>query len=484
MAAPWTEKYRPRRLDQVSGNPQALAELRTWAESWKEGIPKVRTVILAGPPGCGKTSAAHALSEEYGWGLIELNASDARSAGAIKRVAGEGSLHETFSPTGEFFSTKRGQRKLIVLDEADNLYERAGEDAVAGGEDFSDRGGKRAIVETVVNTRQPIVLIANDGYALTRGMGERLTKAARVINFRRLPAPTVKRVLKEVAAAEGVIVSDDVLTRLVSQAEGDLRSAVNDLEAVASGRARVDLVGDLPLADRNRTASVFGAVATILKTTDARKAIKAARDVDEPPDFLLAWVDENMPQEYRNPRDLMTAYDLLSRADVFLGRTMRRQHYGLWGYATELLSGGVAAAKSQPYGTPPRYQFPSWIRRMGASKGQRGTRDAVAAKLGGLLHVGRHVATREFLPWIRSAMARDREFAESLSLRADLDEDEIRYLLAGQAPDSYIDEVVAHVEKQRAALPGSQAQFVVHEAPEEQPAPTSAKGRRATLGDF
>src|SRR5687768_5391800 len=101
MASPWSERHRPRSLQDVHGHPQAVATLKAWAEAWKVGRPPERGVILSGPPGTGKTSAAHALAAEMGWEVIELNASDARNATAIERVAGLGARHETFSATGE-----------------------------------------------------------------------------------------------------------------------------------------------------------------------------------------------------------------------------------------------------------------------------------------------------------------------------------------------------------------------------------------------
>ena len=156
----WTEKYRPKKLDEIVGNDNAIIELRKWANSWKEGKPKKNAVILSGKPGIGKTSVVIALAKDYGWTLLELNTSDARNAMKIKKVATSGAINETFDDQGRFISSNEGGRKLIMLDEADNLYER-----IEGGKDnqtndLSDKGGKKAIVETIKISNQPIVLIA------------------------------------------------------------------------------------------------------------------------------------------------------------------------------------------------------------------------------------------------------------------------------------------------------------------------------------
>ena len=121
----WTEKYRPKSLDEVVGNERAIIELTRWASEWNNGIPKKRAVILSGKPGTGKTSSALALANDFGWTVIELNASDARNATKIKNVATFGAMNETFSDDGKFITSHTGGKKLIILDEADNLYEKA-----------------------------------------------------------------------------------------------------------------------------------------------------------------------------------------------------------------------------------------------------------------------------------------------------------------------------------------------------------------------
>ena len=153
LAIEWAEKYRPQTLKEIIGNKKAVQDLQTWAEKWLSGIPERRAVILHGPAGVGKTSTAHALARDLGWEVIELNASDQRTAGVIEKVAGSAaSMNALF-----------GGKRLIILDEADNLHGTA------------DRGGMRAIAGIIKSTLQPIVLIANDIYGLTPNYPESLS---------------------------------------------------------------------------------------------------------------------------------------------------------------------------------------------------------------------------------------------------------------------------------------------------------------------
>ena len=61
----WAEKYRPQSLSDIIGNTKVINDLKSWAGSWGEKMIK-KGVILSGPPGCGKTSAAIALASDMG----------------------------------------------------------------------------------------------------------------------------------------------------------------------------------------------------------------------------------------------------------------------------------------------------------------------------------------------------------------------------------------------------------------------------------
>ncbi|NOR59423.1 MAG: AAA family ATPase, partial [Methanosarcinales archaeon] len=110
----WAEKYRPKNLTEVAGHRTIINDLVSWANKWETGVPKDKALIFYGKPGVGKTSAAYALAYQMGWDVIELNASDQRTAGIIQKIAGSASRMGTFDGTSG--------RRLIILDEADNLH--------------------------------------------------------------------------------------------------------------------------------------------------------------------------------------------------------------------------------------------------------------------------------------------------------------------------------------------------------------------------
>jgi len=429
----WAEKYRPKSLSEVAGNPTAIRDLRRWADSW-EHHPEKRAVVLSGPPGCGKTSAALALAADLGWTPVEMNASDARNATAVREVATRGATLQTFTATGEFVTARGGGRKLIILDEADHLFGN------------QDRGGVAQIVETVREARQPIVLIVNDYYALTRRSSS-LRTLARQIKFQRLRNDAVAAALRRIYSAEGIEASDEVLRRIGERAQGDLRSAVNDLQTVAMGRKRVGEEDLAVLGARDREVEVFTAMREIFESGDAARARAATENLDQSPEDLILWIDENLPIAYRDPKDLAEGFRALSRADIFLGRVPRRQHYRLWAFASDLMTAGVAVARRGRWAGG-QYRFPLWLAKMGRFRGTRATRGSLGAKVGRHVHLGSRGFLVEMLPAVRELFAQDPEFRVALTAACALDEKEVAFLL-GEAEDS---EAVKRVSAEAAKL--------------------------------
>ena len=426
-ASAWTEKYRPKSLSEVVGNAKAVAELRKWAEDWEHGHARKKAVILAGAPGTGKTSAAHALAADMKWGVLELNASDSRNYSAIKRVAFSGAVHDTFSDTGEFISARAGGRKLIILDEADQLHEST--ERGADGRDLGDRGGKRAIVETVSRTRQPVVLIVNDRYGLTREGGEALKDLCQVIRFDRIRRDVIRAALRRICESEGISWAPEALEELAARAGGDLRAAVNDLQSLTAGTMFLRMESLNALGSRDERAQIFDTVVDILKGTSVERARAAMRKLDETPEFVLLWLDENVPLEYRHPDDLDRAFGMLSRADVFLGRVSRRQQYSLWGYASDLMSAGVALAKRRKYSEFNRYRFPLWLVKRARLRGGNRVQRELLEKIGAYTHRSGYAARHQMLPLFRQLFDSDHNFAVRFVRELHLEPEHIAYIL-------------------------------------------------------
>ncbi|MDY7082671.1 MAG: AAA family ATPase, partial [Halobacteria archaeon] len=206
----WTEKYRPTTLADVRGNNKSVDELREWAKNWEEHR---EPALVYGEPGVGKTSAVHALANDFDWEITELNASDNRTADAVESVAGEASKSGTLT----------GKKHLIILDEADNLHGNA------------DRGGSKAVTRIVKEASQPVVLIANEYY----DMSNALRRACREIEFRNVSKRSIIPVLRDICKREGIEFEKKALGDIAENNSGDLRGAINDLQAVAEGREKI-----------------------------------------------------------------------------------------------------------------------------------------------------------------------------------------------------------------------------------------------------
>jgi len=420
----WTEKYRPQTLDGVVGNPQAVNDLRNWANQWNSGTPRNKAVVLMGPPGIGKTTSAEALARDMGWGIVEMNASDQRTADAIRSIALRGAYSDTFSDSGEFLSSTEGGRKLIVLDEADSLFGNV------------DRGAVPAIVELIRETRQPVVLIVNDFYALSRKSSAIKAETLQITFKRPVPASIVKA-LRKIVTAEGIEADTEALSAIAANSNGDMRAAVRDLESIAMGRTVITEADTEHLSNRIVQKSIYDLMYTVFRKGAPSSARKMMMDVDEDADMVMLWVDENMPYEYKDRGDLVRGYERLSRADIFMGRIRRRQYYGFLRYAGDMMSMGVASAKRSSFVNRERFRTPSYLTKMSRSKGMRSTKKEACLKLAEFTHNSTKRVSQDVVPALRQILQNDPEMRIVLINRAGLEEDELAYVM-GVKTDSKV----------------------------------------------
>lgn len=445
----WTEKYRPKTLSEIIISRKTKGEfekLKKWAYDWNAGKPEKKAVIIHGPAGVGKTTTALALANDFGWETIELNASDLRNKDVIESIVFRGAVYETFNDKGEFLRAKEGKRKLIVLDEADNIF---------GDE---DKGGLQAIVETIKNAMQPIILIANDFYYLTK-ISPQLKFLCLEIKFFGVSENGIKIKLKEICEKEGIAITPEAFGLLVERAGGDLRSAINDLQALCQGKKEILLedviIMEQVLGKRDAIQTPFEVLSKILKHRNLKDVREIPFIVDRSPDDFILWIDENLPLYYKMPEDLNLGYYYLGRADVFLGRVSRRGYYGLWSYANDLMNIGVCFAKNKPLTKDfQRFQSPSWIREMRKTKFSREKQKSISKKIGNFVHCSINYTKKEILPSFKMLFANE-QFAVEMIQKFGFEEDEIAFLLEEKVDSKKVEHLLKSVSivKEKEEMP-------------------------------
>ncbi|WP_456481689.1 replication factor C large subunit [Methanopyrus sp.] len=392
--APWVEKYRPRSLKELVNQDEAKKELAAWANEWARGnVPEPRAVLLHGPPGTGKTSAAYALAHDFGWDVIELNASDKRTRNVIEKVVGGASTSRSLlrmigEAGGDYERVEgRSDRVLVLVDEVDGIDPR------------EDRGGVSALTRAVRQARNPVILVANDPWVLPKSLRD----AVRMIEFRRLRVNDIVEVLRRICEREGVEYEEAALRRIAKRAKGDLRAAINDLEALARPTGKVTSDDVEALGWRDKEITIFEALGKIFNE-QPRRARRALWNLDEDPDDVILWIAQNVPRAYRDPEEIARAYDYLSKADVFSSRAIETGDWRFkYVYATDLMTSGVAAARK---GKPPgfvRFQPPKVLRKLWTTRKEREVRDSIARKIAERMHVSTRRAKMDVIPVLETA---------------------------------------------------------------------------------
>ncbi len=394
----WTEKYRPKNFDEVLGNLKAKKEILKWVEEWKAGNPQ-KCLFLLGPPGTGKTTFAHLIAKEFS-DSIELNASDKRSYDAIMSTVGEASASMTLFG---------GKLKLIILDEVDGLH----------GND--DRGGSRAINKILKEGIQPVIMMANDPYS---NRIKSFKTKCQVINLRKVHTNSIVSLLKRICVKEGVDFEEHVVRELAKQSRGDLRSAIGDLQIIAQGEEKITSDDLKLITQKDERSNIFDVVRTILKSKNPNRIKKSMRQVEADPALLMEMVIENIPREYEKKHEIEKAYEMVSEADIYLGRAFSTRAYTYWKYAYDFMSVGVALSKDETYKKFARYTNSSVYTMLSKSRSKRDLQDRVAAKIAEKLHTSKKVAISQF-PYFE-IMFQDNEIAYNMMTYFGLEDDEVK----------------------------------------------------------
>jgi len=207
MKEVWTEKYRPKKLDDVIGQPEITERLKAYVKSGN--LPHL---LFAGPAGTGKTTCAIALARElymdtWKQNFHELNASDERGIQVVRTKIKEFARTQ---PMGET------PFKIIFLDEADALTPEA-------------QAALRRTMERYAGTCR-FVLSCNYSSKIIEPIQSRCA----VFRFRRIHEDDVNKYVDRIAKAEGLTITEDGYNALLYVSAGDLRKTTNALQVAAT----------------------------------------------------------------------------------------------------------------------------------------------------------------------------------------------------------------------------------------------------------
>lgn len=227
----WTTKYAPTSLNMICGNKGAVEKLQAWLRDWhknakanfsrpgKDGSGVYRAIMIHGPPGIGKTTAAHLVAKLEGYDVVETNASDTRSKKLVETgllgVLDTTSLQGYFASAGHKVESEK-RNLVLVMDEVDGMS--------AG-----DRGGVGALASIAKKTHVPLILICND---------RRLPKmkpfdhVVYELPFRRPTAEQIRARLSTICFREGLKIPPQVLDGLIEGTNADIRQVINMLSTI------------------------------------------------------------------------------------------------------------------------------------------------------------------------------------------------------------------------------------------------------------
>lgn len=353
------EKYRPESYEDILNQGKAIENIKAFLKEF----PKKRALILHGPAGTGKTSIVHAAARENNLEILELNASDLRNREKLEQI---------LKPATEQISLfKKG--KIILMDEVDG---------VTG----TDRGGIPELVRIIQETKFPIVMTCNDVW---QSKLSPVRAKSRVVELKSLDIGTIVSILARVAEKEKINKSPQFLKLIAIKSQGDVRAAINDLQAYASP----DFLHVDTQERRDIEENIFNILRRLFKERQNFLDIfdTSSLSIDE----IFLWIEENIPKEYKN-ETLAKAYYALSNADIFRGRIYKNQYWRFLQYQNIFQSAGISYAKSTPLTGFTSYERPKRVLKIWLHNQKTEKKKSISKKYARFVHCSTKRIMRDF----------------------------------------------------------------------------------------
>ena len=312
------DKYTPTNVSEIIGHKEQINQITQWIQLWSTGIPAIRSLLITGPPGIGKTTTVHLIAKSLGYKISEYNASDTRSVSMIRGFIALG--------------IKRLVKEIIVMDEVDGL---------------SERGGIGELADIIKKTTTPIICIANDIPPKLRPIINSSIK----IKFNRPIKSSIATHLLKVAQQEKIEITKTELEGLCEQNGNDIRSILNNLEFYNS-----TILENENDKDSSLRLDMFSATQKLLRS----------KTLDKNESRNLVFVDYGMiplmiQEAYlptcSNLEEAVKSSEYLSIGDIIDKRIHRQQEWSLLPYYVE----NVVSVAHTVSGIPPFQVFPQWL---------------------------------------------------------------------------------------------------------------------------
>ena len=299
----WSEKYRPKHILDLIGNEEPRKLFVEWFAKWKKGI---KPLLLAGPPGIGKTTLANLSAKHFGYDLISLNASDVRNKKNIQEI-----LQPVLGNQSVL------GLPMIFIDEVDGIHGR------------SDYGGVDALINILKESTVPIILAANNH---SSNKMKKIKKSVTTIELRPLSPRLLLLHMNTILQKENAKISPGKLMKLITDSSGDIRSMINSAQALVTGF-------EPPTEKSYETLDVEEGINAFYKakSTDEARSILYSMHID-PREKINAFYSSVITSKL-SANDLEKFLSIISEADILYGRIMKTQQWRLLRYLDSILLG-------------------------------------------------------------------------------------------------------------------------------------------------
>ncbi|XP_040567692.1 uncharacterized protein elg1 [Lepeophtheirus salmonis] len=241
---PWTLKYAPKRCSHILGNQHTIFSLKVWLKSFSSKIKYspvysdtescsslsefgANAAILYGPHGCGKTSTVYALASEFGFNVLEVNASSSRSGRQLTNQTHEATQSHRVGSSkknkkiGKNHHLKKcsssNTNNLILIEDIDLFFEDG------------DEGFYQALSGVIGNSKIPIILTySSDKHKKSIPLPKVDQLHAYKLSYP--PLQVTSRYLCSIALKEGYPVSSRSITEILQKFNGNISKSILELQ--------------------------------------------------------------------------------------------------------------------------------------------------------------------------------------------------------------------------------------------------------------